>query len=715
MISSAFTRTVSGNTILFANSTPLENVGKIRFYKDNASATGWVRKELRWSFNRSYWSSWMLLNQENLVSILVGNNKFIFLEIRYISSGSGTCTSFSLDYTSSTSSSTSVVSSIDTLVSANNFIPDEHKTSTPRLGKSGNIFSDFHHIITGNTILFSNYRPINNVGKITFYKDNASGTFIKEEFRWSFNRTYWSSWTALNQENLILVSTGNNKYLFLEIRYTFSGTASCSSFSITYTLNSSPTYAPPIEGVEMEHDHTFSDGCGGLGGTIKTYNVTEITNAETLCGKGCDYYLWRPNHMGEQPISSITNLQEILDDFSKTIQDVAITDASTVAGPGVGVYFNKVDKKIYFKTLIAGNKLFIREDLLGHITLDVDDASINELFTSLGNLDGVNIGGGAGEIFKQRLGDHFQFRTIAGATDGVHIETIGDQVLIGLDASITGESVWYDVNPVSANVGGIDSGNDVSVGANSIEILERILYQYFPPNISLSLNPSLGYYQKYLAIPDISVYGSFNNDSFTKIRISDVSSYKTLAGIDFGIGHQSYPPDTGQGTFSFNDNISNSSWNDAVYKVKIYNYNRDTSIMMPVAEASTSLQFVNPYTWGVIDTTITDVNIGNITSNIIEGLLNDPSSKLIVPKQDNKINFIKDPSMGYKLKFVYAYDASYGELNSIFDSGNNFNVTTSFDTKILDLSIGAPTLIPYRIYIKSHWIDVSSFKLIFNI
>ena len=150
MISSAFTRTVSGNTILFANSTPLENVGKIRFYKDNASATGWVRKELRWSFNRSYWSSWMLLNQENLVSILVGNNKFIFLEIRYISSGSGTCTSFSLDYTSSTSSSTSVVSSIDTLVSANNFIPDEHKTSTPRLGKSGNIFSDFHHIITGN-------------------------------------------------------------------------------------------------------------------------------------------------------------------------------------------------------------------------------------------------------------------------------------------------------------------------------------------------------------------------------------------------------------------------------------------------------------------------------------------------------------------------------------------------------------------------------------
>ena len=42
------------------------------------------------------------------------------------------------------------------------------------------------------------------------------------------------------------------------------------------------------------------------------YYPANITDAQTLCGKDCDYYLWRPNQKGEQAITSITGLQQIL-------------------------------------------------------------------------------------------------------------------------------------------------------------------------------------------------------------------------------------------------------------------------------------------------------------------------------------------------------------------------------------------------------------------
>ena len=91
------------------------------------------------------------------------------------------------------------------------------------------------------------------------------------------------------------------------------------------------------------------------------------------------------------------------------------------------------------------------------------------------------------------------------------------------------------------------------------------------------------------------------------------------------------------------------------------------------------------------------------------------TKKIIVPKQTNDLVF--DSSGMTKIKFVYAYDVSYGELSSVFDVKNDFNVTTSFDKTTLSISgrpfePGPTTL---QVYIKSHWIDVSTFRLIFNI
>jgi len=98
MVFSNFTRTTSGNQIIFKNKLPIKNVGSLKFYKDNSSGS-FATKKFRWSFDNNYWSSWETLNQANLTNIDVKGNDYLFIEIRYKISGSGKVTTFSVNYT----------------------------------------------------------------------------------------------------------------------------------------------------------------------------------------------------------------------------------------------------------------------------------------------------------------------------------------------------------------------------------------------------------------------------------------------------------------------------------------------------------------------------------------------------------------------------------------------------------------------------------------
>jgi hypothetical protein len=504
-----------------------------------------------------------------------------------------------------------------------------------------------------------------------------------------------------------------------------------SSFSVDYLLN-------PNAGKS-----NVSDGCNGF--ESSKYQSVKVEDAQTLCGKSCDYYLWRPNHKGTQGISTIEGLQNILNNLNSGILD-SINNALNVDGSGAGTFFNKSGRNLIFKRISAGPGAYII-DSGGIITVGVDaslsthDPSINDLYnlfydlsinlndvsiyidykflqidSSLTDLyskdassikSGINLGGGVGEIFKGIVGQQIQFRTITSGSAALDISTFGDQVIITFDGSVSGETVWSDPDPVSADIGGINPGDNISLGDNSIEILEKMLYEYFPPNITLNRNPSTAYFQKWVDAPDVSIFGSFNNEDFTKVRIYDASIFIN------GVGGFSNIPylDVSSGTFAWNDTTPpyGTNWDDIIYTVKIYN-KVGTTNMQP-AEASTSIQFFNPYIFGIVDDSI---NILNISSADIMNLYS-LGNKIISPKQNHEINFIR--TSGFKIKFVYAYDASYGDLSSVFDVKNDFNVTTSFDSKTLNLNTpwANPSPIPYKVYIKSHWIDVSSFKLIFNI
>ena len=563
------------------------------------------------------------------------------------------------------------------------------------------VFSSFSRSEINNQVVFKNTNPIKNVGAIRFFADDAGGPFSKKEFRWSFNNSYWSSWEVLNQGNISRLDSGGKPYLFIEVRYVkASDTSSVNTFSITYDEFRGTVPAPMPSQPSQQSVPCPTDYSGSCTPQPAPDDCT------ILSGKSGEYYLWRPNHQGEQPISTITGLQDVLRNLANAVQNVDIQGAANVDASGVGVYYNKQDKLLYFKRIVGGKMLFVNEDTAGRITISIDDSSINDIMFHLGNLSGVNVGGADGQVYRGRVGDNLQFRTIAPLTSGVSVVTVGDQVRIGLDASITGETVWSDTDPVSATVGGMDSGTLIQQGSNAISILENILYEYFPPDVSIMSTPSPGYYEKWdpTTLSDVSVYGNFNNEPFAKVRVTDVSFYSSLVG---GIGNIQYM-DVSNGVFEFNDGGTNSNWDDVVYSIHVH-HNVSGHIVDPY-EVSVGIQFVNPYIWGIVGD---EVTIGNVDHNILENL-HSLGQKIICPKQSNLVNFVRPNGM-VKVKFLYAYDATYGELSSILDTKNNFSVTTSFSSTIVNINLGVQTNIPYRVYIKNHWIDVQTFSLLFNI
>ena len=609
-------------------------------------------------------------------------------------------------------------------------------------------FSYFTKIVSGNTILFKNELPVEYIQKIKFFQDNSKGSFKKKEFRWSFNKNYWSSWEDLNQGNLAGIDIRDNRYFFLEVRYVQSaaGSGTVTTFYFEYDQVSGKTSSIDYTQTNPSYDYV-AESKTVTNPLENSCNTSAEIDADTLCGKNCDYYLWRPNQKGTQTISTIQGLQQILNNLSAGIQD-SINNGENVSGSGIGVFYQKSGRNLVFKRIDAGSGANISESN-GVITLSVDasviskDPSVNELYqlynsletnlydisiyidnkfiqvdnsindlylkdaSSLKNLS--NIGGGPGEIFKQITSNVAELRTIAAGNANVVVQTVGDQIRISLDASVSGAPVWADPDPVSATVGGITGGSDVSLGLNSIEILEKILYEYKQPNVILNLDPSPGYYEKwvYNFSTEPSIYGSFNNDPFKKVKITDASILVNGGGYS-GMDSISYPS-VESSTYEWKDKTSFiSTWDDVTYTVQIFN--EVNSTLMQTKEVSTGYNFVLPYIFGVIDN---NVNVGNIDASILENF-HANGNKIIVPKQSNEVEFTR-PSGIVKAKFVYAYDASYGNLNSIFDVKNDFNVTTSFDSTIVNIDLGVVTNIPYKVYIKSHWIDVSTFKLIFNI
>jgi len=198
------------------------------------------------------------------------------------------------------------------------------------------VFSNFTRSESGNIIFFKNSTPIEGVKSLKFYKDDSVGTFTKKEFRWSFDNNYWASWETLDQGNISSVNVGSRPYLFFEIRYAKSNPSSkVTKFSVDYiAMSAADLQQCKTNSGEIVPPSVIPIDYGGT--TPCPSNITEVINATTLCGKSCDYYLLRSNHKGQQAISTITDLQKILNNLSGGIQN-SITGGSGSIDVSIGL------------------------------------------------------------------------------------------------------------------------------------------------------------------------------------------------------------------------------------------------------------------------------------------------------------------------------------------------------------------------------------------
>jgi len=138
-------------------------------------------------------------------------------------------------------------------------------------------FSNFSREQQGLIITLYNSSPLENVQNVKYFSDNATGSFAKKEFRWSFNNEYWSSWESLSQSAISRIQTYNNYYLFFQIRYTLTtlNSGNVTSFTVNYIQRD-------IIPIYEEVPHIFNDIENVDASTVIIHDINQIIRYRTV-------------------------------------------------------------------------------------------------------------------------------------------------------------------------------------------------------------------------------------------------------------------------------------------------------------------------------------------------------------------------------------------------------------------------------------------------
>lgn len=283
------------------------------------------------------------------------------------------------------------------------------------------VFNDRRELV--NTITFKNENPILNVEKIRFFKEvGLSGTFLKKEFRYSFDKIVWSNWTTLTQQNLSSIKFKDNPEFYLQVVYNREkvNTGNIQSFYLFYD-----SLVPPVPDPSAN-----------------------IIDADLLQGKDGAYYLNNENHYG--PINSLV------------VENVGDPSA-------VGTFHGRLDTSlgtnIYMKSIKQGDGIIVSDSSEGNITIQTDPSTLG---TSYSNPEPVvNTVGGIiqgeqffenGKTFQETMESMF-FPTLGPDYDNPYntfnnnvnrLQEIGDSINITFTSTFDRGAI--NVNGVMQNV-----------------------------------------------------------------------------------------------------------------------------------------------------------------------------------------------------------------------------------------------------------------------
>ncbi len=251
-----------------------------------------------------------------------------------------------------------------------------------------------------------------------------------------------------------------------------------------------------------------------------------------------------------------------------------------------------------------------------------------------------------------------------------------------INNKITESDIFVTDMTVINGIGGIESGSNLN-GMTTLEILNKLIFPYVAPSITISSTPNGGLYEKgnVQTITNVRVTVTKKSERIIKIEIFDgETSLGILEGTDIENG----------GTFNFEVNVSVNSMNKQLRAVITDNSNKSYSLK------TNSFNFVYPYYVGVCD-----VN-SEITESLIKGLI-----KKIETKGSKTITYTTNNQ-----RMIFAYPTSYGLISKILDA-NSFDVTNTFSHSTLNIIGLDNTSQSYYVYINGAS-TVSNFNMKFN-
>ena len=251
-----------------------------------------------------------------------------------------------------------------------------------------------------------------------------------------------------------------------------------------------------------------------------------------------------------------------------------------------------------------------------------------------------------------------------------------------INNKITETDIFVTDMTVINGIGGIESGSNLN-GMTTLEILNKLIFPYVSPSITISSTPNGGLYEKgnVQTITNVRVTVTKKSERIIKIEIFDgETSLGILEGTNIENG----------GTFNFEVNVSVNSINKQLSAVITDNSNKSYS------SKTNSFNFVYPYYVGVCD-----VN-SEITESLIKGL-----TKKIETKGSKTIKYTTDNQ-----RMIFAYPTSYGVISKILDA-NSFDVTNTFSHSTLNIIGLDNTSQSYYVYINGAS-TVSNFNMKFN-
>ena len=245
------------------------------------------------------------------------------------------------------------------------------------------------------------------------------------------------------------------------------------------------------------------------------------------------------------------------------------------------------------------------------------------------------------------------------------------------------EEMIFETDSLTVNsLGGISANTDLN-GLTVKEILNKLLYPYIEPVITVIATPNGGTYEKgsTQTITNVKVVVTKKSEKITKIEV--------LNGTQVLARQQDEAINNG-GTFNYNVNVSVPSTNKQL-TVKVTDNSGNA-----ITKTTNAFTFVYPYYYGVCDEGTT------INGDLIKSL-----TKSVTSKGTKTITYTTNNQ-----RMIFAYPKSYGVITKILDP-NSFDVTSTFTMSQITIIGLDGTGQSYYVYVNSPS-TVSNFNMKFS-